>query len=127
MLRDACCSTSLYNVNRWQIEVVQHSFTLQDCHNRVSSELPVFATSRSSVHARHPFILFLVITVSALFVHYRWKINGSADIMAAFHTQKGWVGCLLQPYHLKIFCGLTTYHQQPSHAYGIHVINNLRV
>ena len=22
---------------------------------------------------------------------------------------------LLQPYHLKIFCGLTTYHQQPSH------------
>ena len=46
---------SLYNVNRWQIEVVQHSFTLQDRHNRVSSELPVFATrSRSSAYARHP-------------------------------------------------------------------------
>ena len=46
---------SLYNVNRWQIEVVQHSFTLQDRHIRVSSELLIFATrSRSSAHARHP-------------------------------------------------------------------------
>ena len=79
---------SIYNIDRWQIEAVQHSFILQDRHNRVSSKLPVFTTrSRSSVHARHPFILFLAITVSALFVHYRVK-NGSADIMAAFHAQK---------------------------------------
>ena len=33
-------------------------------------------------------LLPIAITVSALFVHYRWKINGSADIMAAFHMQK---------------------------------------
>ena len=62
------------------------------------------------------FFFFLAITVSALFVHYRWKINGSADIMAAFHMQKRLGGVFITTlYHLKIFCGLTTYHQQPSH------------
>ena len=114
---------SIYNVNRWQIEVVQHSFTLQDRHNRISSKLPVFATrSRSSVHARHPFILFLAITVSALFVHYRGK-NGSADIMAAFHTQKrlGGVFITILPFKNILWSNHISSTTLP---YGIHVINN---
>ena len=41
-----------------------------------------------------------------------------------FTRKKGWVGCLLQPYHLKIICGLTTYHQQPSHMvpYSLNIL-----
>ena len=43
-------------------------------------------------------LFFLAITVSALFVHYRWKINGSTDIMAAFHTQKRLGGVFIIPF-----------------------------
>ena len=97
--------------------------------NRVSSELPVFATrSRSSAYARHPFILlkFLAITVSALFVHYRWKINGSADIMAAFHTQKRLGGVFITTLPFKNILW-SNHISSTTLPYGIHVLNNLRV
>ena len=92
MHRDACCSTiacySLYNINRWQIEVVQHSFYKITI---IGSLVSCPSSLQEVVQARMQGIrlfFFLAITVSALFVHYRWKINSSADIMAAFHTQK---------------------------------------
>ena len=131
MHRDACCSTiayySLYNINRWQIEVVQHSFTLQDLI--IGSLVSCPSSLREVVQARMQGIrlfFFLAITVSALFVHYRWKINGSADIMAAFHTQKRLGGVFITTLPFKNILW-SNHISSTTLPYGIHVINNLRV
>ena len=123
MLRDAYCSTIVFIT---LIDGRLKLCTLQDRHNRVSSKLPVFTTrNRSSAHARHPFILFLAITVSALFVHYRGK-NGSTDIMAAFHTQKRLGGVFITTLPFKNVLW-SNHISSTTLPYGIHVINNLRV
>ena len=63
--------------------------------------------------------------MSALFVHYRWKINSSADIMAAFHTQKrlGGVFITILPFKNILWSNHISSTTLP---YGIHVINNLQ-
>ena len=90
MLRDAYCSTMVFITlidGRLKLCSTLLPYKIAIIRS-LSSKLPVFAMrSCSSTHARHRFILFLAITVSAFFVYYRGK-NGSADIMAAFHTQK---------------------------------------
>ena len=83
---------------------------------------------REAVQARMQgiqFILFLATTVSALVVHYRGK-NGSADIMAAFHTQKRLGGVLITTLPFKNILW-SNHISSTTLPYGIHVINNLRV
>ena len=63
--------------------------------------------------------------VSALFVHYRGKINGSADTMAAFHTQKRLGGMFITTLLFKNI--LRSNHiSSTTLPYGIHIINNLQ-
>ena len=71
------------------------------------------------------FILFLAITVSALFVHCRGK-NGSADTMAAFHTEKRLGGVFITTLPFKNILW-SNHISSTTLPYGIHVINNLRV
>ena len=70
------------------------------------------------------FILFLAITVSALFVHYRGK-NGSADVMAAFHTQKRFGGVFITTLPFKNILW-SNHISSTTLPYVIHVINNLQ-
>ena len=90
MLRDACCSTIVF------ITLIDGRLKL--CSTLLPYKIAIIgslvscpSSLREVVQAHMQGIrlfFFLAITVSALFVHCRWKINGSADIMAAFHTQK---------------------------------------
>ena len=117
MYRDACCSTIVFITlidGRLKLCSTLLPYKIAIIESLVSFPCSLQEAVQGCMQSIRLFF-FLAITVSALFVHYRWKINGSADIRAAFHNKKNWVGCLLQPYHLKIFCGLTIYHQQPSH------------
>ena len=110
MLRDAYCSTIVFiTLIDGRLKLCS---TLLPYKIAIMGSLVSYPSSlREAVQTCMQGIQFILPShqMSALFVHYRWKINGSIYIMAAFHTQKDWVGCLLQPYHLKIFCGL------PSH------------
>ena len=87
MLTDAYCLTIVFiTLIDGRLKLCS-TRTLQDRHNRVSARLYYEKPFKHACKVSSLFF-FLAITVSALFVHYRGKINGSADIMAAFHSQK---------------------------------------
>ena len=56
---------------------------------------------------------------------YMWKINGSADIMAAFHTQKRLGGVFITTLPFKNILW-SNHISSTTLLYGIHVIKNLQ-
>ena len=128
MHRDACCSTIVF-ITLIDGRLKLYS-TLLPYKIAIIGSLVSFPCSlREAVQARMQGIrlfFFLAITVSALFVHYRWKINGSADIMAAFHNKKKFGGVFITTLPFKNILW-SNHMSSTTLPYGIHVINNLRV
>ena len=127
MFRDAYCSTIVF------IMLIDGRLklcsTLLPYKIAIIGSLVSFPCSlREAVQVRMQgiqFILFLAITVSALFVHYRGK-NGSTDIMAAFHTEKRLGGVFITTLPFKNILW-SNHISSTTLPHGIHVINNLRV
>ena len=128
MHRDACCSTIVF------ITLIDGRLKL--CSTLLPYKIAIIGSLVSflcslreaiQVHMQGiRLFFFLAITVSALFVHYRWKINGSADTMAASHNKKNLGGVFITTLPFKNILW-SNYISSTTLPYGIHVINNLRV
>ena len=128
MHRDACCSTIVF-ITLTDGRLKLCSTLLPYKIAIIGSLVSCLSSLREVAQARMQGIrlfFFLAITESALFVHYRWKINGSADIMAAFHTQKRLGGVFITTLPFKNILW-SNHKSSTTLPYGIHVINNLRV
>ena len=128
MLRDAYCSTIVF------ITLIDGRLKL--CSTLLPYKIAIIGSLVTAARLRYEksfkhackassLFFFLAITVSALFVHYRWKINGSADIMAAFHTQKRLGGVFITSLPFKNILW-SNHISSTTLPYGIHVINNLQ-
>ena len=125
---NACCSTIVFIMlidGRLKLCSTCLPYKIAIIGSLVSCPSSLREVVQAHMQSIHLFF-FLAIAVSALFVHYRWKINGSADIMAAFHMQKRLSGVFITTLPFKNILW-SNHISSTTLPYGIHVINNLRV